>query len=303
MKKKILLSGIFYPMAILRYFEKALENMPDVQLCTIGCYTGAWIPWNGGMNLPQKYAKSPDIPLQREFIHRGSFSLKPYLNQIESFFGGSPDLFIQVDAGWHFTDSPYKTVGIATDPHCLNYDPLRKVVSTLYNMQKVYSKPNDLYLPYAYSPYYHFPFESEKEFDTGMVGLQYESRIKAYKSILSRGRTCHFSIGEIFDKYRERLSTFRSVINISSLDDLNARMFEVPAMNIPLIANEVSDTHEFFTPYEHYYPVKSYADVPDALDWILENPEKANEMSSRAFSKVRPHTYSARIKYILEDQL
>ena len=300
---KILLGGIYYPMAILRYFEMALQNMDNIKLCTIGSYTGSWIPWRGGMNVNMKYAKQPDIPLQN-MISMGKCPLNPFINQIEEKLDKKPDLFIQVDAGWHFTNSPYKTVGIATDPHCLNYDPLRANSSTLYNMQEYYMKGDDVYLPYAYSEFCHYPIKGRKQiYDTGMIGLAYDTRVQAYNKIKEAGFSIYFSIGEIFDEYREYINTFFSVINISSLQDLNARMFEVPAMNIPLIANPLPDTPKFFREYEHYYPVKGYHEVVDAVRWIKENPDKATEMSQNAYEKVHPHTYTARIKQILEDQL
>lgn len=300
---KILLSGIYYPMAILRYFELALQNMEDIQLCTIGPYTGNWIPWKGGMHVEMKYAKQPTIPLQ-DMISMGKSPLTPFIPQIEKELDGKPDLFIQVDAGFHFTNSPYKTVGIATDPHCLNYDPLRKQVSKLYNMQEVYIKPGDVYLPYAYSQFVHYPVENREVFyDTGMVGLQYDVRVMAYNKIRDAGYKVYFSIGDIFDEYREVLNSFSSVISISSLDDLIARTFEVTAMNVPLISNTVTDTPKFFREYEHYYPVEGYNDTLNAVKWVVENPDKAKEMSERAYEQVKPHTYTNRIKQILEDQL
>lgn len=290
-------------MAILRYFETALQNMDNVRLCTIGSYTGSWIPWKGGMDVGMKYAKQPDIPLQ-DMISMGKCPLTPFLGQIEEKLDGKPDLFIQVDAGWHFTNSPYKTVGVATDPHCLDYTNLRANSSTLYNMQEYYMKEGDVYLPYAYSKYFHFPEKERKAvYDTGMVGLQYDTRVQAYNKIREAGFSIYFSIGEIFDEYREILNSFSSVINISSLQDLNARMFEVPAMDIPLIANPLPDTPKFFKEYEHYYPVDGYYQVVDAVKWIKQNPKEATEMSKRAHEVVQPHTYTARVQQILEDQI
>ena len=60
---KIVLSGMYYPVAIVRYFEAALRRRPDVELFTMGPFTGTFIPWNGGMNLKPEYAKAPDLEL------------------------------------------------------------------------------------------------------------------------------------------------------------------------------------------------------------------------------------------------
>ena len=60
---KVLCLSIWYPLTMSRYFEKALRHRDDVELLTCGPYTGSWIPWLGGMSLPEKYAIAPDIPL------------------------------------------------------------------------------------------------------------------------------------------------------------------------------------------------------------------------------------------------
>ena len=61
-KIKVLLMYIVYPLAMGSYFRRALERREDVDLKVCGPYTGNWIPWMGGMELPQKYAKPIDIP-------------------------------------------------------------------------------------------------------------------------------------------------------------------------------------------------------------------------------------------------
>ena len=35
----------------------------DVALWTVGPYFGNWIPWNGGMRLPDRYVYTPHLPL------------------------------------------------------------------------------------------------------------------------------------------------------------------------------------------------------------------------------------------------
>ena len=67
-KIKIVLSYAVYPMALAKYFEAALRARDDVELLTVGPYTGQSIPWNGGMTLPVKYSKPPNIPLSQSLI-------------------------------------------------------------------------------------------------------------------------------------------------------------------------------------------------------------------------------------------
>jgi hypothetical protein len=53
-KKTVVLSFLFYPMAIGRYFEAALKRHDDINLITVGPYYGNMIPWNNWMALRQK---------------------------------------------------------------------------------------------------------------------------------------------------------------------------------------------------------------------------------------------------------
>lgn len=91
---RVVLSSLWYPMSISRYIEKALRRRPDVELFTAGPYTGTWIPWQGGMNLPARYAIQPDLafPLGNE---------PPVIpiTFVENKLPWLPDLWIQVDAG------------------------------------------------------------------------------------------------------------------------------------------------------------------------------------------------------------
>ena len=127
MKKiKVAIVGIYYPMAMLRYFEIALERRPDVELLTVGPYTGNYIPWNGGMTVLPKYAKSPTHPLPKDFIQAGKINPKIF----QTFEDLSDvDLWLEVDAGFYLDPRPETGIvaHVATDPHCLSYDRQRQL--------------------------------------------------------------------------------------------------------------------------------------------------------------------------------
>src|SRR6185436_5437737 len=102
-----------------RYFEKALKNRYDVDLLTCGVYTGAFIPWLNGMEVPMKYAKPIDIPLP----------FRPDIRQVDYDLvranlpsGWIPDIVLCIDAGisWKHTPNQGKVIHIATDPHVLD---------------------------------------------------------------------------------------------------------------------------------------------------------------------------------------
>ena len=161
---RIAISSIWYPVSISRYFLSALEHRDDVELIGIGPYTDSWIPWNGGMNLPDKYAVPPTIPLAKHLSNIRSMSTT-FLKEHKEL--QDIDVWIQADSNFFFRERPpCKTnVHIAIDPHVLDYSEQRKHADYFFNMQNAYSQPGDLWLPYCASKYHHYAEEVEKEYD------------------------------------------------------------------------------------------------------------------------------------------
>ena len=297
-KKVVMLSQIFYPVSIGRYFERALEQRDDVELYTIGPYTGSWIPWNGGMDLPEKYAKAPTIPLDRQ-VPSGMQAPK---SLIEEKIGKPIDIWISVDAGFYFSDMPAEvTCLVQTDPHVLNYNAQRTIHDYSFCMQRCYSNPIDIYLPYAVDLTVHYPENLDKECDVAMIGLQYQDRTELANILRSEGVKVHYSIGESFDEYREVYNKSRVGVSWSSKDDLIARVFELMGMKLPLVTNRVPDLPEHFTEGSHYLGFDNVYDAVEKIQRILAEPEKYTQMRDQAYEEViSKHTYSHRIQQIFD---
>ena len=302
-KKRVVLSGLFYPVAIMRYFESALENRDDVELITVGPYTENWIPWAGGMTLPEKYAKSPTIPMAKHMCGVGSAN--------PNFLFTNPDmqdidLWIQCDAGFYFTGKlpAKKQVHIATDPHVLHYDQQRVFADHFFNMQKFYIEtkglPSDIYLPYCASKYHHYKEDVEPEYDVCLVGLQYQNRNELVAALRREGISVHYTLGLGMDEYRTAYSKSRVAISWSSLQDLIARVYEAGMMGLPLVSNVVPDLKEHFDSRD----LLTFTDVGSAVSqvkWCLENMEEANKMGNEMKEKVYAHhTYDHRIEQIFD---
>src|SRR3990167_5221414 len=120
-KIKIAFSYLAYPFTMANYFRRALERRNDVELFTVGAFTGQQIPWNGGMTIPMKYPNQVDLPLPPQMVH-------PSWEQIKDLLPWKPDLSLTIDASWHFSTKPdCLSAIVGTDPHCLDYDPSRLV--------------------------------------------------------------------------------------------------------------------------------------------------------------------------------
>lgn len=293
---RIVLSGIFYPLAMLRYFEAALNRRDDIELFTVGTYTGAWIPWNGGMNLPVKYARTPDLalPKMQNFVP---------VDYIEKQLPWQPDLWLQIDAGFHFKGKPAKgkNVIVGTDPHVLDYNEQRGYADTFYCMQTPYMKSGDEWLPYAYDPEWHRPEEQPQNFDVCLIGLHYEQRNQLVRALRESGVTVYYDTGPVYDEARALYNQAPIGLNWSSAKDLTARVFELTAMKRLAVVNRVPDLGRFFTDDEDLYAFRDLDDALFAVTHFINNPDEAQEIAECGYQAVKPHTWDARIEQVIND--
>lgn len=293
---KIVLSGIYYPMAILRYIEKALKQRQDLDIITVGPYTGNKIPWKGGMYVPEKYAVMPDyeIPFQKNIP----------IQAVEAKIEEDYDVWIQVDADFNLMGRPTrakKHIYIGTDPHCVNYDYQRTKCDIFFNMQRVYAKEGDVYLPYAYDPDHHCPPVKpvDKVYDVALVGLMYDHRARVIDKLKKRGLNVYFDTGPIFDEAKAIYHKTKVGFNWSSLNDLNARAFELLAFGLPTVMNTVSDMPLFFAPGMDYVSFDGIESAVNNILYLLDNPARMEELSKNALETVEPHTWGKRVEQLL----
>lgn len=303
-KIKVLLVYVVYPLAMATYFKKALEHRDDVDLIVAGIYTGNWIPWLGGMTVPMKYAVPPDINLPFS-PNVGEINYEIIKAQLGDWI---PDIIINIDAGLHFkykpTDGMVVTVG--TDPHVLNdwYDAPRKYSDKFFNMQKVYSRNGDIYLPYAYSKYDFYPEDipnPDDAVDAVLIGMPYDTRVQWVNELRNRDVSVIFENGPIFDEARQLYNRGKIGLNWSSMDDLNCRAFEIPAMKLCPVMNIVPDMKDFFGNGFHYLGFSNLDEAIEQVVWAKEHPEDAHVFAERAYNAVKPHTFDERVGQILEE--
>jgi glycosyltransferase involved in cell wall biosynthesis len=120
-KLRVGISALWYEVAMARFFWDALDRRDDVETFAVGPFFGDYIPWGGGMRLPQKYVKVPHVclPLASAQYHT------PYA-MVAGSMPDDLDLFLTIDAGWHFSTKPTAKVNVLvkTDPHCVSGDTL-----------------------------------------------------------------------------------------------------------------------------------------------------------------------------------
>lgn len=303
-KIKVLLASIWYPLSISRYFERAFERREDVELRTIGPYTGNKIPWANGMTVPAKYSKSPNYITP----------MYPTLNWTmckAQMLTWKPDIIVTADAGIRWDKKPDASVPvchIATDPHVLNYDVPRQYSDFFFNMQKCYSKPGDIYLPYAFDPTVHYVDDTLQSEDCSLIGNTYPNRVALVNELRRLGFRVNFQLGPIFDEYRQESRKAFIGLNWSSLNDLVARVFEIMAMGLVPVINRVPDIGEFFEDGVDYFGFDTQeeciAQVKYAKDMEVTGFRVRNNALTKMWTKSEQgypqHSYDQRVYQILK---
>lgn len=298
-KIKVAISAMWYPMAMATYFWRAFLRRKDVELFVVGPFTGSWIPWNGGMNLPEKYVKAPDFPLPFP-------SNNPPSDIVNNNLPWIPDIFIQFDAGFHYRNRPVGRIvaHVQTDPHVLKptYE-LPKTYSDLkFCMQYSYMDTGEIYLPYAFDPTVHYPMPDViKLYDACLLGLHYETRNALVQELNLRGKTVRYGIGEIFDEFRLAYNQSHIALSWSSLLDIPARVFEAMGMGLPLVANRIFDMNIFFKEGEHYLGFSSAQEGADQVVGLMEDDNFRYTLAEKGHEIIQSHTWDIRVEQILKE--
>jgi hypothetical protein len=297
-KIKIVFAYLAYPMSMAGWFRRALERRSDVELWITGPFTGSFIPWAGGMNLPEKYVRPVDFALPPQFT-------TPPWSMIKAQLPWKPDLVLQVDAGFNFADKPdCLTATVATDPHVLDYSLPRSYSDKFFNMQKCYSEPGDIYCPYAFDPTVLYPDPLiPEDADCCLIGLHYENRNEWIRQLRARGHSVIYELGPIFDEYRQLNCRASIGLNWSSLNDVCARVFEIMGMGRTPVLNRVPDLEKLgLIENTHHYGFSSMDEAVQKVEIALKNPDEAHQIAKNAHDKVwKEDTWDLRVEQILKE--
>lgn len=295
-KLKIAFTYLAYPVAMSRYMLDALQRRDDVEILSCGPFSNTWIPWKSGIFLPTTYIKKPDFPLPSGSPINYAWLAKqlPWV----------PDLWLEGNAGLASQDVPkgfYAVVG--TDPHVIDYTRLRNQANIFFCMQKPYMKPGDVWLPYAYDPWWHSPTGipwAEREYDVSLIGLMYQQRAEVMTKLTAAGRKVFFDTGPAYGDARKIYHNTRVGFNWSSRLDTTARVFELMALGIPAVLNRVPDLMEMFVDGRDFVGFDSEQGALGAIDQLLADPEYAAAIARGGLKTVEPHTWDARMDYLLK---
>lgn len=288
-----------------RYFWEALLRRDDVEVWSFGPFTNNWIPWSDpvtgipGMHLPARYVRVPDFPMP--------VSPPPTLNYntAQAHVPWQPDLWLESNAALTVIGRPVggKYAVIGTDPHVCHYIEARRDADHFFNMQPSYMKDGDVLLPYAYDPTWATPTKipwTDRKHDAAIIGLHYQNRTDLIDRLNRLRISTFYTIGPAYEDYAAVYHDTRVGLNWSSLQDMNAKVFELLALGIPMVANRIPALDLYFREGEHYLGFNCLDEAVACVERLLADPAKAQDMAARGRAAVEPHTYDARIRTILE---
>lgn len=300
-KIKVVISGLIFPFTILGYFWRAFERRDDIDLFVTGPFSDDYIPWNYGMTLSRKYVKQPHYPLPL-----GAAKSSLPASFVESRLPWKPDLWLQIDAGWHFTTRPNANmVGhIQTDPHVLKqlYQQPKSYSDVVWCMQTPYIEPGEVYLPYGWDVEFHRPLDTPKIHDACLVGLHYPQRDALVDRLRSRGLDVYYSIGEIYDQYQLRYNQSKIALSWSSKQDLPARVWESMAMGIPTVTNRVPDlTVNNLQEGKHFLGFDTLDEAEKQVMKLLVDEQLFSTIAENGRLAVESCSWDNRVEQILGD--
>lgn len=295
---RILIFYRHFPVAMGRYIHWGLEQAGH-EVISCGPYSKGTIPW-GDFEYPEEYWGPPTI----ELPDTPEWPVKDVFKTMKDHGIPPVDLLIQAaDTYFLVGKAPVKNVLIGTDPHVIDYYPHLEHVDHYVSMQKSYSKPGDLWMPYAHDPEIHQYLPGTPiQFDVVFCGLQYPHRIDALKQINDAGFSVFCGLGMIYDEYVLTYNRGLVAFNWSSKNDLPARFWEGLAMRRLVLTNRVGDLGEIDLKEDRDY--LAFGDVNEAIDKlkiIINRPNLLGEIAKNGYVRSREHTYANRVKKLLKE--
>jgi len=216
------------------------------------------------------------------------------------------DLWLQVDAGWHFSvRPPAKIVALVeTDPHVLkaSYSMPKSYSDVTFCMQTPYMETVEVYLPYANVPTKFYPDARPFNYDAPLIGLHYPQRDKLVAALRSVGKTVYYDLGVVYDEYREMYNSSHVALSWSSMQDTPVRVFEAMGMFTPLVSNRTPDLVRIFKEGEHFLGFDTAKEAVEQVNRLQSDSILSVQLAKNAYKEVLAnHTWDHRITQILNN--
>lgn len=178
------------------------------------------------------------------------------------------------------------------------------------------------FLPFGWDPTVHGPADSkpEFEFDIAFFGIWSKKRERILRPLSDldlhlRGnywkircwdrslRNCYRGGKFGADEYSSAMASAKIVVNIvadHNIPDHNMRTFEAPSTGSVLATTRTEGQKRFFDEETEVLMYDNGEELREKIEWLLDNDQKREEMARRGQSAVEGHTYTDRMKRLLE---
>jgi hypothetical protein len=163
------------------------------------------------------------------------------------------------------------------------------------------------WLPLACAPKRHFPVDTPPDADVSFVG-SVRAKVHHHLTTLLDALKEHFSVytaENVFgDDYCEAIGRGKIALNISELNELNMRVFEVMSMGRLLMTDRLPTEAGLETLFEdsvHLVLYDGTADLIEKIGYYLEHGDKREAIAQAGQARVHElHTYEHRVDTLLE---
>jgi spore maturation protein CgeB len=121
-----------------------------------------------------------------------------------------------------------------------------------------------------------------------------------FQKLKENAYNVRFETGPAYEDARDIYWNSKCGINWSSLQDTTARCFELMALGVAPILNEVPDLQALFRSGEDYLGFTTVEEAYELVRKMVADPDACDLAGYRARQAVLPHTWDARVETILK---
>jgi hypothetical protein len=221
----------------------------------------------------------------------------------------TPDLVLYMDTSFkpwvsHYPDVPHVLYCTCNNVCNMAMDTMQhNFVAALHGPAWPVAGPNMTWLPNAYDPTLHTPSQipyRQREFDVCMVGAVYPARREIIDAMEAAGLNVLVSDTLFYDEYVATYHNSRIGLCYSPQQSAMFRIFETAAMGCVVLSNPIRDYEQLGNDGIVIFP----HDRPDIAalyaKQLVDDPHTGTRFIGHSMKWVKPHTWTARAKVILD---
>ena len=132
-----------------------------------------------------------------------------------------------------------------------------------------------------------------------LVGMRYQNRDMWITALQGKDVDVLYQTGPVFAEANTIYNSSAIGLNWSSLEDTNARCYEVMAMGCAGVFNIVPDLMDLFKEGKHFLGFTNIQEGVNQVMRLIEDDDLRRSIADAGRVAVREHTYDARISTIL----